>query len=1353
VELIEGRSPYYSRDDRTFLVDKYDSGELFPYLPNPARAHALTHLLDFHDHLLIPSLKTFLEDTKWLETSSKVLKQLVPQSKGTLRRSFWNYFSPPVEGAVSMQKPDGNFEERASNSEDAFWLCYAQLHCFAQREFPSMCELRPRKDKRISSAVSLTRNSVQCWAELAATAIRIGFDTPCIRHLLSGSIAATVARNMLSDARPSYLFDFPNMRLEEETTKLAVTLDHVLPLHVTSDSPELTCDGYQAWDFRRRCGRTFERAFRNDQQFTFVRFISQNSLKPTKRRSVTSFGVTHHIFSLFFSDRCLVLEEDSDDDEEPWGSPESPLVARFPASWVNDTPQGSSYPPATSGEAPNSTFLTPPSSYTTGTRDTTSQEEVARKLVEVLAAEEAVKDHRLELKDEKLRLEEMRQLQEKVMVRQLKQEEEDKEEFQKRKQERASEEEEDRKAFQVRVEERRIKEGEEERESQERKVKREIKEEEEVKEQSIRDEEKKVKKEEDKENDKIKHEHEEEDKGEFQKRKQERESEEEEDRKAFQVRVEERRIKEGEEERESQERKVKREIKEEEEVKEQSIRDKEKKVKKEEDKENDKIKHEHEEEEDTKEQQYQDKRTKINQARQEEERKDNREERQHQNERVKKSQAREDEKGKDKRVERLYQEDRVRRTQAREEEERKDKRVERLYQEDRVRRTQAREKEERKDKSIERQYQDDRARRNQAREREEIKQKEGQDQEERSLKIKLKEKKEEDDKEEQYQKEKSRKIKLRKEKDNEEDEKQEEYQARKSLNIKLKKDNDDQEEKQYQIEKSLKIKLRKEEDNEEEEQYQTEKSANAKLRKENDDEEDEKQEEYQVKKSLKIKLRKEEDDEEEEQYQTEKSANAKLRKENDDEEDEKQEEYQVKKSLKIKLRKEKDDEEEEQYQKEKSVNAKLRKDKDNKEDKKRRQYQKEKEEAREQEEKQLKIEEEERIEARLRAEKEAAEDTHQHWPIELGKIKDDGEEMMKTELAVTIKEDEDSHNIKRDSDVHKHRTILKKKKTKKDPKSDKHRTIFAGVPSVHPVVSKTVQFKDERHQNPAATKREPKPDISFAKDQPLKDEDSDFKRVEREAQLFEYEGDTKEESEPSPPPTFTFSRDKIPEQIRSLSSEQRDPDSTMLRKRKNYPEMSMIDSENEDILRFSFKSASLRMPDARFKQGPGIFQCLVQFTESTLTYTLIADSLTNEENLLQAIKEHFRMTNAWVAVYDKPDNLIRIIPARSQAICVAGQTLVLGRGRFISDAVEKTASDLFRRQITEDYIDRSNSVGLDDRLPEISWEAGKGFTTIPGRHAGDTSKRRMLSKRLFSEESGVERKEEPKSDEMQCEDS
>jgi hypothetical protein len=64
----------------------------------------------------------------------------------------------------------------------------------------------------------------------------------------------------------------------------------------------------------------FERALRNDQRFTFVPFIL-DSTKPQTRQSVTSFGVTHHIFSMFFGDKCSIVEEDSDDDEECCASP------------------------------------------------------------------------------------------------------------------------------------------------------------------------------------------------------------------------------------------------------------------------------------------------------------------------------------------------------------------------------------------------------------------------------------------------------------------------------------------------------------------------------------------------------------------------------------------------------------------------------------------------------------------------------------------------------------------------------------------------------------------------------------------------------------------------------------------------------------------------------------------------------------------------------------------------------------------------------------------------------------------------------------------------------------------------
>jgi hypothetical protein len=334
VELIEGRSPFYSRDDRDFLMQAYDNGELFPCLPQIVRAQVSSRLLNFEDYLLIPSLRTFFEDTKWLEVSHKVLKELVPRSKRTLRSSLRKYFNPPKRGFVSIQTPDGKFEDQSSQSDKRdFQVCYVQLHCIAQREFPSMGELKPRKDNRSSRSAPLIRNKVQCWAELAATALRLGFDTSCIRRLTSGHPATVVARDFLSHARPPHLFCFPDLRLEEESTKIGATLDRVEPLQMTSQQPGYTCDSYQAWDLRRRCGRVFERAFRNDQQFMFARFIL-DATKPQRKQSVTSFGVTHHIFSMFFgeasddvssensdADSDADSDANSDDDEDCLNSP------------------------------------------------------------------------------------------------------------------------------------------------------------------------------------------------------------------------------------------------------------------------------------------------------------------------------------------------------------------------------------------------------------------------------------------------------------------------------------------------------------------------------------------------------------------------------------------------------------------------------------------------------------------------------------------------------------------------------------------------------------------------------------------------------------------------------------------------------------------------------------------------------------------------------------------------------------------------------------------------------------------------------------------------------------------------
>ena len=100
---------------------------------------------------LIPSLHTFLEDTKWLEPCAKILQQLFPKAKGhksSIRRSLFNCYTgvQQKDNTFRVEQRNLSFIEQSGPESYTIESGYRQLWLFAWRNFPELSAILPRKD-------------------------------------------------------------------------------------------------------------------------------------------------------------------------------------------------------------------------------------------------------------------------------------------------------------------------------------------------------------------------------------------------------------------------------------------------------------------------------------------------------------------------------------------------------------------------------------------------------------------------------------------------------------------------------------------------------------------------------------------------------------------------------------------------------------------------------------------------------------------------------------------------------------------------------------------------------------------------------------------------------------------------------------------------------------------------------------------------------------------------------------------------------------------------------------------------------------------------------------------------------
>ncbi len=261
VTIIEGKNVYYSSDDFRRIKDLLLHREIFSSEAfNEQRSSILSRLQSVKH--IIPSLHTFLEDTKYLEPCAKIMKSILPvRFKGSIRQAFTHQHNGCLDW--SEQCSENTQIPRSSNSGfQARWHSYRQLWLFAWRHFPVMTGQAPRKDAR--KAQQENGNELQCgwWHEFLSLASACGYGS--LRNMYPDADEMTV-REFLRNARPPQFYRLDEDHLKDKIRDVRAVLANIQRRPSENVTPQLSSN-YQSCgpDIAFRCGRPFERSFKDD---------------------------------------------------------------------------------------------------------------------------------------------------------------------------------------------------------------------------------------------------------------------------------------------------------------------------------------------------------------------------------------------------------------------------------------------------------------------------------------------------------------------------------------------------------------------------------------------------------------------------------------------------------------------------------------------------------------------------------------------------------------------------------------------------------------------------------------------------------------------------------------------------------------------------------------------------------------------------------------------------------------------------------------------------------------------------------------------------------------------------------
>lgn len=295
VQLLQTRNPSLSRSDLGFVREQMNEGTLFPTITDATLRWGILCRLE-KVTCIIPSLFTFLEDTKWLEPSVKVMRNLLPPN---CRESTYTAFSrmflgrDQQDGTVPVLNRDQCWSSVKGNEKAAVDCGYRQLWMFSWRHFPDMVAMTPRKDSGKAKPPVKSLNE-QCLHRLAQLADKLGFDSPQLKRLIAQDPDVKMASAFLQQARPAEYYSISTDISVGSVTQICNILRGITSGRAFKMADNgLTSNQEPATEYR--CGRPYEGSHSSTKSWFFP-----SDIYKTNASGMSHFTVNCDIFRAFF---------------------------------------------------------------------------------------------------------------------------------------------------------------------------------------------------------------------------------------------------------------------------------------------------------------------------------------------------------------------------------------------------------------------------------------------------------------------------------------------------------------------------------------------------------------------------------------------------------------------------------------------------------------------------------------------------------------------------------------------------------------------------------------------------------------------------------------------------------------------------------------------------------------------------------------------------------------------------------------------------------------------------------------------------------------------------------------------
>ncbi|KAI4087930.1 MAG: hypothetical protein L6R37_008264, partial [Teloschistes peruensis] len=301
VLILQGRCPGLAEADYLLIKDK--RRDILPGISKLLARDKLWHRICSYKYN-IPSLHTFLEDTKYLEPCARILKELLPPVSGMSIREAFKSVHNSQKNVEAQLTENSSKTVNFQSSEMSFGFAYLQLWLFAMRHFPVLTGHCPRKDCAgvkpwTSRGDSLLRSRLFMLAKSS------GFESIQSKVQTVDEAYSRESEKLISHFFPPSMYNLAAIQKDQLARNIVRVIkqcqtglmrkDFVGQSQRTTDTEADSC----GQDITNRCGVPFVSSFERDQPSIFMDHLLQQS-EIEQGRYLTSFTIVHDMVHSFF---------------------------------------------------------------------------------------------------------------------------------------------------------------------------------------------------------------------------------------------------------------------------------------------------------------------------------------------------------------------------------------------------------------------------------------------------------------------------------------------------------------------------------------------------------------------------------------------------------------------------------------------------------------------------------------------------------------------------------------------------------------------------------------------------------------------------------------------------------------------------------------------------------------------------------------------------------------------------------------------------------------------------------------------------------------------------------------------